>query len=472
MAQTISQLAGIIAGAISDLTTVCHENKLELPDLYNPSFTPESEAFRANASASESAKLAAAACLQLAATLMRPTDIVYQLATGGHHSAAFRVCLEGNVTEILREAGTKGMHVNDIASKCGLEAAKLARIMRYLAVHHCYREVEPDVFANNRVSGAFDTGKDIEKLIADPKIKYEGSGFPALCSHIVDVDLKCSAASGDVLIDPKTAHASDLTTTAFTRAMNTDLTYWDFHSLPEQEDRARKFGFAMQGIAAMQPAGMIFKALDWASVPSTAKIVDVGGGIGTATTPLVQKYPNFTVIVQDLPHVAEEGKKFYTTKMPEAVASGQLQFQGHSFLNKQPIKDADVFVVKQVLHNWPDVYNSTILKNLREVAKPDTKLIIIDNVIPYACRLPSDAVNNLEGDGDVDVAPEPVLPNYGPLSDHGYTLDVTMMFYFNAQEHTILQFQQLLANTGWRLTKCQAIDGKRNLLRSLIAVPA
>ncbi|THU96315.1 O-methyltransferase [Dendrothele bispora CBS 962.96] len=443
MAQTISQLAGIIAGAISDLTTVCHENKLELPDLYNPSFTPESEAFRANASASESAKLAAAACLQLAATLMRPTDIVYQLATGVCHGFSF-VCisLRAQLWDQSNQIFQQGMHVNDIASKCGLEAAKLARIMRYLAVHHCYREVEPDVFANNRVSGAFDTGKDIEKLIAE--------------NFSVDVDLKCSAASGDVLIDPKTAHASDLTTTAFTRAMNTDLTYWDFHSLPEQEDRARKFGFAMQGIAAMQPAGMIFKALDWASVPSTAKIVDVGGGIGTATTPLVQKYPNFTVIVQDLPHVAEEGKKFYTTKMPEAVASGQLQFQGHSFLNKQPIKDADVFVVKQVLHNWPDVYNSTILKNLREVAKPDTKLIIIDNVIPYACRLPSDAVNNLEGDG----------------IDHGYTLDVTMMFYFNAQEHTILQFQQLLANTGWRLTKCQAIDGKRNLLRSLIAVPA
>jgi len=53
----------------------------------------------------------------------------------------------------------------------------------------------------------------------------------------------------------------------------------------------------------------ILLALDWTSLSENAKVVDVGGGIGTAIMPLVQKYPKVTAVVQDLPHVIEEGKK-------------------------------------------------------------------------------------------------------------------------------------------------------------------
>ena len=40
-----------------------------------------------------------------------------------------------------------------------------ARILRLLATNHVFIEVSPDVFANNRLSTVFDTGKPVEELI-------------------------------------------------------------------------------------------------------------------------------------------------------------------------------------------------------------------------------------------------------------------------------------------------------------------
>jgi hypothetical protein len=39
-------------------------------------------------------------------------------------------------------------------------------ILRLLATHHIVREVKPDVFGINRISGFMDTGKDARALFA------------------------------------------------------------------------------------------------------------------------------------------------------------------------------------------------------------------------------------------------------------------------------------------------------------------
>lgn len=71
--------------------------------------------------------------------------------------------------------------------KCGLDPSKLGmyectgnfcimnalihipvgRIIRYLVIHHVYRELKPDVFANNRISATLDTGKNAKDNFAE-----------------------------------------------------------------------------------------------------------------------------------------------------------------------------------------------------------------------------------------------------------------------------------------------------------------
>ena len=58
------------------------------------------------------------------------------------------------------------MHVKDIAAPTKVDPEKLARILRVLATKHIFREVAPDVFANNRLSSVLDTGKNILDILA------------------------------------------------------------------------------------------------------------------------------------------------------------------------------------------------------------------------------------------------------------------------------------------------------------------
>ena len=42
----------------------------------------------------------------------------------------------------------------------------VARLLRYLATHHVYKEISPDIFVNNRISSLLDTGKSVKNILA------------------------------------------------------------------------------------------------------------------------------------------------------------------------------------------------------------------------------------------------------------------------------------------------------------------
>ena len=121
MSQQVRQLLNLIANSVESLEKACTESNTQLPDLNKP-YTPDSEAFRATAAAAKAASVISAAAMQLDAFVSPPRNVLYYAANGVSlvvlnvpckllnttkhwKSAALRVCVEGNVTEILREAG-------------------------------------------------------------------------------------------------------------------------------------------------------------------------------------------------------------------------------------------------------------------------------------------------------------------------------------------------------------------------------
>jgi len=73
--------------------------------------------------------------------------------------------------------------------------------------------------------------------------------------------LKGGAVAWESLKDPEYGHSSDPTKTIFSKAFRTDLMHYEFLEQPEQTYRRRRFGYAMQGVAALQPTEMIFKGI-------------------------------------------------------------------------------------------------------------------------------------------------------------------------------------------------------------------
>ncbi|KAG6863965.1 hypothetical protein C0991_001530 [Blastosporella zonata] len=98
-----------------------------------------------------------------------------------------------------------------------------------------------------------------------------------------------------------------------------------------------------------------------------------------------------------------------------------MMHAAHDFFTPQPVTNASVFILKQILHDWADPYASRILKALRAVALPHTKLVIVDNIVAYACHDPT--IESVEG-ANYKEAPAPLLPNYGAANVIPYVLDL------------------------------------------------
>ncbi|KAF8626088.1 hypothetical protein AX15_005085 [Amanita polypyramis BW_CC] len=323
----IRQLLDLITRSVEALEKTCAANGTSIPDLQS-AFNPASEAFRSDPVAAEAASIITAATSHLSAIVTPPHITAYN-AIGGHwRSGAIRLCLESHVTEILREAGPEGLHVDDIAAKNGMDAQKLARCLRFMATQHIYREVKPDVFTNNRVSSMLDTLKPSKDIIADPEHKFDNTnGFTALASLRLDDIFKGSSYLYENESDPKTAKSQQPEDAPYARALGIKKPLFEYYAQPEQCAKQRKFNIAMRGFVQSRKEILTGKpphlclvryyisldcliiAYDWQSLPDNSLIVDVGGGIGSIPLVLAQSFGKLRFIIQDHPKVIEDGLK-------------------------------------------------------------------------------------------------------------------------------------------------------------------
>ncbi len=85
----------------------------------------------------------------------------------------------------------------------------------------------------------------------------------------------------------------------------------------------------------------------------------------------------------------------------------------------------DVFFMRTILHDWSDEFAVRILTNLRHAAKPDTKLLIIDTLVEYACSAQDSSALDVPG-YELQDAPKPLLANLGFASIASYDLDMVV----------------------------------------------
>ncbi|KAJ8582261.1 hypothetical protein M405DRAFT_576255 [Rhizopogon salebrosus TDB-379] len=127
----------------------------------------------------------------------------------------------------------------------------------------------------------------------------------------------------------------------------------------------------------------------------------------------------------------------------------QVVFQDHDFFLPQPaLPSLDLnsypaaYILRVVLHDWPDARARHALLNLRLASGPETRLIISEHVLPLACvdegvhRVKNErqmaegekwkfdsVLSHVEG-ADSTLAPAPILPNLDKASANPYWMDI------------------------------------------------
>lgn len=226
--------------------------------------------------------------------------------------------------------------------------------------------------------------------------------------------------------------------------------------------------------------------------------MDVGGGIGTVSMALTKMQPQLNLVVQDRASVVADGPKRWSDSHGDVLASGRVVFQGmclslflplrclpipfslpaHDFFQPQPVQGAAAYLLKSIIHDWSDPYATQILTRIREAAAPDSKLLVIDRILPYACRIAGEDVEALNALGiETEDVPEPLPPNLGAGNPTAYATDLNVRTHFilpspgsscrftdpldspqmlvlvNGQERTIGHFTELFSASRWKIVR-------------------
>ncbi|KAF9738301.1 hypothetical protein PMIN02_012901 [Paraphaeosphaeria minitans] len=167
---------------------------------------------------------------------------------------------------------------------------------------------------------------------------------------------------------------------------------------------------------------LLLGAMDWEKEGS-AHVVDIGGSGGHDAFALATAHPSLTLTVQDL----HECSPVFAAQVPGPLAP-RVTFREHDFFEPQPVS-ADIYLLKMILHDWPDAQAVRIVQQLRPALRPGAKLLFID----YMGK-----------QGAVDAA----LPR--SVVQFGTSTDLRMMALFNARERSVAAWKGIVERADER----------------------
>ncbi|PGG98679.1 hypothetical protein GX51_06686 [Blastomyces parvus] len=155
---------------------------------------------------------------------------------------------------------------------------------------------------------------------------------------------------------------------------------------------------------------VVLKSHDWKAA-GKATVVDLGGSAGHDAVVLARNFPDLNIIVQDLPKV----KPVFDAEFPSEFKS-RVSFVEHDFFQPQPVQ-ADIYIIKLILHDWPDQEAARILRALIPALKPGARVLLIEYIGKHV---------KAEG---------AAVPR--SIQQMGTATDLRMMALFNAKEREV-----------------------------------
>ena len=155
-----------------------------------------------------------------------------------------------------------------------------------------------------------------------------------------------------------------------------------FAHLEDDAAAAALFNRAMRDLTAPIAAAFAERV----DLGPNACIVDVGGGEGELLAGLLLRHSQATGRVLDLAHAAEAA----TRRMAERGLAARAAFVAGDFFTAVP-GDADVYLLKSVLHDWGDDDAVRILRSVAAAMSPSARLFVLERLRPEpAGSLPID----------------------------------------------------------------------------------
>ena len=145
-----------------------------------------------------------------------------------------------------------------------------------------------------------------------------------------------------------------------------------FEYYSDNPAEGRAFTGAMS-VSSMEVAGGVAHVLD----TSSAKlVVDVGGASGALISTLLMKNPALTGAILERSEVVPRAQAAVAER---GLASRCHVFEGNFFLS---VPEADIFLLKHIIHDWDDDQSILILSNCARALRPKGRVVLVERVLP------------------------------------------------------------------------------------------
>jgi hypothetical protein len=257
-------------------------------------------------------------------------------------SAALRTAAVLGIADHLAE---RARTTEELAELVGADASYLLRILRFLAAH--------DVFYEDG------TGRFHLTPSAEPLCSKSPQSLRAAVTLITEKPLWLPAGRlCDSVRDGRTIFEEIF-----------HKPFWEHVAADTQ------FGAVFNAGMASLSAGEDHALAETYDCSAVRTVVDVGGGRGGLLRELLMRNPGLTGVLHDQESVLSQ----HVLDVP--ALAGRWRTNPGDFFTSLP-KGADLYVLKHVIHDWPDEGCVRILRACRDAMANDGRVLVVESVLP------------------------------------------------------------------------------------------
>lgn len=203
-----------------------------------------------------------------------------------------------------------------------------------------------------------------------------------------------------------------------------------FEYFAERPERAALFGSFM-GFMTRRVTRFLFAQHRFQPFSTVA---DLGGSMGDLLLAVLQEYPGTRGILFDLPGTIELARP----ALEASPLRERFELVSGSFFESVPV--ADLYLLKQILHDWDDAECRTLLSCIRR-AMPDTaRLVVIDHILHDT-----------------------------PAPDEAQGTDLAMMVWARGRERRLGEFEALFQDSGLAIARVSRNPQGHSVIEALPA---